>query len=104
MASEIIGRAACPECGFASAHVKQSAKCLFRYCPECHTQTFAKSALQQANMRKGMRPVEGEAPAPAPVPAAPAPAPAPVPAPTGSNGLARPPLAPAPRRGLFTAW
>ena len=62
MASTIIGRAACPECDFASAHIKQSDKCLFRYCPECHTQTFAKTEAQQERMRAKMRPVVAVAP------------------------------------------
>lgn len=35
MASELLGRAECPECGHKSAHVKESPKEVYRYCPEC---------------------------------------------------------------------
>jgi predicted nucleic acid-binding Zn-ribbon protein len=97
MASVIIGHTDCPECD-GTAQVKQSDKCLFRYCPDCHTQTFAKTERQQANMRKRMRPVAGAAPAPA------AAAPAPVNVPPTGSGQAKPP-APAPaRRGRFVGW
>lgn len=46
----MIGRATCPECGFGSAHVKQSEKCHYRYCPECSAQYYAKSERQVADL------------------------------------------------------
>lgn len=106
MASVIIGRAKCPECGFESAHVKQSDKCLYRYCPSCGINgPHARTEAQRENMRKGMRPVQA-------APAAPA---APTPSPTEKNAVAAPSAAPTPpsptgsgtppappkRRGLF---
>lgn len=42
MASAMVGRAPCPECGFAAAHVKRSEKTLYRHCPECGSQYIAK--------------------------------------------------------------
>ncbi|HWH83471.1 MAG TPA: hypothetical protein VNU71_14665 [Burkholderiaceae bacterium] len=57
MASKIIGRAACPECGFDSAHIKESDKCVYRYCPECGSQTHARTTRQKTNMLERMRPV-----------------------------------------------
>lgn len=101
MASKIIGRRPCPWCGFAHMHVKESEKCLYAYCPECGTNgPHARTALQRANMVKGMRqeggqaeptptPTPTEKPAPAPKAAAPAPAPTPTPTPAAK------------RRGLF---
>lgn len=50
MASKMVGRATCPECGFQSAHVKQSEKCLYRYCPECGSQHYARSEKQRADL------------------------------------------------------
>lgn len=73
MASTMVGRTACPECGFASAHVKRSEKCLYRYCPECGSQHHARTERQQADLMAKTRPVE----------AAPGPAPEPTPTPTG---------------------
>lgn len=97
MGSKIIGRAQCPECGFKAAHIKQSEKCVYRYCPECHSQTFARTDRQAEQMRKGMTPVAPEAAA-----AATATAPA---TGTGSDPLppvAVPPVAaPAPARRAF---
>lgn len=116
MASKIIGRAACPECGFASAHVKESEKCLYRYCPACGINgPHARTELQRQNMVKGMRPVEPTATAtPTPTEAKPAPAAAPTtpaaPTPTKrreASPPADPPAAPPPpptptrRSGLF---
>lgn len=66
MASELIGRTACPECGFPHAHVKiktdKEGAQPYRHCPECSAQYFTRSKLQADNLRKQMRP-EG-APAP----------------------------------------
>ena len=114
MPSKIIGRAACPECGFASAHVKESEKCLYRYCPACGINgPHARTELQRQNMVKGMRPVEPTA-TPTPTEAKPAPAAAPTtpaaPTPTkrkeaspSAEPPAAPPQPPAPTRrsGLF---
>lgn len=47
MASLMVGRATCPECGFDAAHVKKSEKCLYRYCPECGAQHYAKTERQR---------------------------------------------------------
>lgn len=55
MASVMIGRAECPECGFKAAHVKKSDKCHYRYCPECGSQHYAKSAAQVENLLKKTR-------------------------------------------------
>lgn len=46
MASTLIGRTKCPECGFGSAHVKKSDKCTYRYCPECASQYYARTDRQ----------------------------------------------------------
>jgi len=50
MASKMVGRTTCPECGFGAAHVKQSEKCLYRYCPECGSQHYARSGKQRADL------------------------------------------------------
>lgn len=50
MASVMIGRATCPECGFKSAHVKQGEKCLYRYCPDCTAQYYARTNKQRENL------------------------------------------------------
>lgn len=83
MGSKIIGRTQCPECDFEAAHVKESDRCVFRYCPECGAQYHARTERQRANLLKRTRlndvaPVPAPAAAAAPVakPAAPAPAPA----------------------------
>jgi hypothetical protein len=47
MASKLIGRTTCPECGFESAHVKKSDKCTYRYCPECNSQHYARTDRQR---------------------------------------------------------
>lgn len=75
MASTMVGRTACPECGFASAHVKRSEKCLYRYCPECGAQHHARTERQQADLMAKTRPVEA-APAPSPTPTGSEPTPA----------------------------
>lgn len=97
MASKIIGRAPCPECDFEHAHVKQSEKCTYRYCPECHSQTIAKTDRQVANMTRRMRPVD-DAGAPATT-AAPAAAPA---TPAFVPKVPTPAPAAPKRRGLFS--
>ena len=61
MASRMVGRAECPECGFQSAHVKESDKCLYRYCPECGSQHHARTERQRANLTEKMRPLDAPA-------------------------------------------
>lgn len=64
---QLIGRLACPWCGFDAAHVKQSeGKRPYHHCPECGLMTHAKSGDQARLLTRLMRP-EGERPA-APVP------------------------------------
>jgi Zn-finger nucleic acid-binding protein len=48
MASKLIGRTACPECGFGAAHVKESERCVYRYCPECGSQYNTRGERQRA--------------------------------------------------------
>ena len=57
MSSQIIGRAACPECDFKSAHVKQGPKSIYRYCPECGSQYFPRNDRQLDLLKSKMRPV-----------------------------------------------
>lgn len=64
MASKLIGRAACPECGFGAAHVKESEKCLYRYCPECGSQHHARSDRQRADLMAKTRPEGTPTPTP----------------------------------------
>lgn len=65
MASPIIGRFKCL-CGFQAAHVKESPKCLYHYCPSCGlTGPHARTESQKADMRRNMRP-EAAAPDAAP--------------------------------------
>lgn len=59
MASRMIGRTACPECSFSSAHVKESEKCLYRWCPECSAQYYAKTQRQRADLMAKTRMLEG---------------------------------------------
>lgn len=59
MASIMIGRAACPECGFESAHVKQSERCIYRWCPECGAQHYARNERQRADLMAKTRQVPG---------------------------------------------
>lgn len=68
MASKLIGRAACPECGFAAAHVKESEKCLYRYCPECGSQHHARSERQRKDLMAKTRPEGSSTPTPSPTP------------------------------------
>lgn len=57
MPSRILGRASCPECGFESAHVKQSDKgTLYRYCPSCGAQYFPRGEAATERLRTAMRP------------------------------------------------
>lgn len=102
MASQIIGRSACPECGFSAAHVKKSDKCHYRYCPECGAQHHARTERQVADLLKKTRLSE-----PTPTPTGKSdPAPTPSPSPTPIE-VQPPPMTsptPAPRRhglGLF---
>ena len=99
MSSAIVGRFKCM-CGFESAHVKQSEKCLYHYCPSCGMNgPHARTEAQKANMRKAMRP-EGT-PTETAKPAEPVgEAMPPTPTPTGTI---EPETQPAPkRRGLFS--
>jgi hypothetical protein len=68
MASRMIGRTACPECGFAAAHVKQSDKCLYRYCPECGSQHHARSERQRVDLTSKTRMLDEPTPTPTPTP------------------------------------
>lgn len=94
MASKIIGRATCPECGFESAHVKQSDKCVYRYCPECQSQHHARTERQRSDLmaKTRMLPTPTE---PSPTPREPEPVP-PTPTATPTPAAAKPV-----RRGLF---
>ncbi|HEY0877143.1 MAG TPA: hypothetical protein VGE10_01700 [Zeimonas sp.] len=78
MASKLIGRVACPWCGFHASHVKESEKCVYTFCPECGVTTHFVREHQRALVLAKMRPDRlAEEPAPAPNPE-PAPAPEPV--------------------------
>lgn len=88
MANPIIGRTVCPECGFHGAHVRESEKCRYRYCPECGAAYHAKTERQRADLTAKMRPLDA-LPTPTPTPtgevppaATPAPEPTPTPTPT----------------------
>lgn len=72
MASKLIGRTACPECGFGAAHVKQSEKCVYRYCPECASQHHARTERQRADLLAKTRMVDAPASTPTPTPREPA--------------------------------
>ena len=59
MASQLIGRAMCPECGFEKAHIKikmdkDGAK-PYRHCPECGAQYFPRSAEQADRLREKIK-------------------------------------------------
>jgi predicted RNA-binding Zn-ribbon protein involved in translation (DUF1610 family) len=67
MASELIGRCTCPECGFHAAHIKkkpEDGKRPFRYCPECGAQYFTRSNTQAQNLLKQMRDAAIDVPPP----------------------------------------
>jgi hypothetical protein len=101
----IIGRTECPECGFKSAHVRQSEKCLYRYCPECGAPYHAKTEQQKADLLKKTRLNAAPVPAVAPAtPTEPKPTATPTgPAPTAAPPAPKPPEPPAapPRRGFL---
>ena len=107
MASRIIGRSTCPECGFDAAHVKESEKCLYRYCPECGSQHYAKSQRQRADLTAKTRhtaeatatPTGAAKQAHAPATASASPTAAASETATHSTET---PSAPAKRRGLFS--
>lgn len=96
MASRMVGRTVCPECGFGAAHVKESEKCLYRYCPECGSQHHARTERQRSDLSAKTRAVDGgpatassETPEPTPTPS---PTQEPSPTPTATK-------APAAKRG-----
>lgn len=94
MGSPITHRTRCPECGFDAAHVKESPKCLYRFCPDCGSQYHARTESQRKRLLEKSRPIDG-APTPPTSTQAPAPEPEAKPTPT-------PTPTPAPkRRGLF---
>jgi hypothetical protein len=109
MGAPIIGRTDCPECGFASAHVKKSEKCTFRYCPECGSQHHARTERQVSDLMAKTRqttPTATPTPTPAPSPVVEAPAAAPLPTPTQATPsepmpTPAPTAAPRKRIGLF---
>ena len=109
MASVIVGRTPCPECGFESAHVKKSEKCHYRYCPECGSQHHARTPRQVTDLLKKTRLAE-PTPTPTGTSAPEDKGAEPTPTPSGSgneatqaSGTPTPtPTATAPkRRGLF---
>lgn len=110
MASKMIGRTNCPECTFESAHVKESEKCLYRYCPECGSQHYAKSQRQRADLTAKTRITAAPTATPTgepkaqPAPATPPPTVNATPTPTGNAATTTPPPATEPprRRGLFS--
>jgi Zn-finger nucleic acid-binding protein len=113
MASTMVGRTACPECGFESAHVKRSEKCLYRYCPECGAQHHARTERQQADLMAKTRPVgtppaPSPSPTPTPTPPEPEAKPEPTPTPPKPDPEPEPKASPNPtpavpkRRGLFS--
>lgn len=110
MASRMIGRAPCPECGFSAAHVKQSEKCLYRYCPDCQAQYNTRNERQRTDLMAKTRPIDGAAPAGEPVaPAATVPASTATATPSTGEGAPASDTGPSAsakaqpkRRGLFT--
>jgi len=64
MASRLIGRTKCPECGFESAHVKLSDKgTVYRYCPnhDCGSQHFPRGQAARSRLLAASRLVDGAA-------------------------------------------
>jgi hypothetical protein len=102
MASKMIGRATCPECGFQSAHVKESEKCLYRYCPECGSQHYAKSVRQREDLMGKTRVNATTTATGSEAPAKAWPVAAPEPAATATGTDTTEPVAPPKRRGLFS--
>lgn len=104
MSSPIIGRTRCPECGFESAHVKQSPKCLYRYCPECGSQHHARSDRQRADLKEKTRLIEQAAPTHTDATATPTPTEVieEVPTHTHTDAAAEATATQPKRRGLFT--
>jgi hypothetical protein len=109
MASVIVGRAPCPECGFGAAHVKRSEKCLYRHCPECGSQYIAKGPRLEALLMEKTRQSDSASPSatktsdkapPTAAPSASAPATA-TPATDTAPAVTPPPPAPAKRSALF---
>jgi predicted nucleic acid-binding Zn-ribbon protein len=50
----------CPECGFHDAEVKLSKSgMLYRYCPDCNAQYFARTPEASGRLAAKMRPVSG---------------------------------------------
>lgn len=106
MASKLIGRTACPECGFAAAHVKESEKCLYRYCPECGSQYNTRGERQRGLLMAKTRAVDAPAPTGSATARSEAPAPTATPTPTPVKPAEQAPTAkPTPagpkRSGLF---
>jgi len=55
----IIGRRACPWCGFEHSHVKQNeGKLPYHHCPSCGTMTPAKNGHQAELLKRGMGPID----------------------------------------------
>lgn len=73
MASSLLGRTACPECGFHAAHVKISDKenaKAYRHCTECGAQYFPRNKQQADTLLAKTRAQKLDTdPAPAPSPA-----------------------------------
>jgi transposase-like protein len=80
MASKMIGRAPCPECGFEHAHVKintdkEGAK-PYRYCPDCAAQYFPKNQTQADALTAKMRAIDASVDTRSKIPEVPPAAPA----------------------------
>lgn len=108
----MIGRAPCPECGFSAAHVKQSEKCLYRYCPECQAQYNTRNERQRSDLMAKTRLTEPVETATASAPdsstatatagATPAADPVPTATATEPSASTTAEVKPTKRRGLFT--
>ena len=59
MASELLGRCECPECGFGAAHVKiktdKEGANPYRHCPDCGAQYFPRNKIQADHLRARVR-------------------------------------------------
>lgn len=75
MASEMLGRAPCPECGFPHAHIKiksdKDGANPYRHCPDCGAQYFTRNKAQADNLRAKLNAQAPTPPAPQPEPEAP---------------------------------